>query len=167
MTATVNLIASGGEGHQEEFEAVFSAVLADHGARLTRNAGEAVADFFPTLDQDLARFVVRSISNAPGSRRTVGVFFRPRQCFLRTRIKYLVKDILFRTLKRLPNVAIVSDDCAPSQRRFADPWRFVELERTSSIIVSTARVAMPSESASATGARRRRVRMIAPFTIDQ
>ncbi len=108
MTSTVNLIASGGEGHQEEFEAVFSAVLADHGARLTRNAGEAVADFFPTLDQDLAGFVARSISNALGSRRTVGIFFRPRQCFLRTRIKYLVKDILFRTLKRLPNVAIVS-----------------------------------------------------------
>lgn len=60
------------------------------------------------LDDNIPAFVRQAILNVANGRTTVGLFFRPMECFLRTSAKYRLKRLIFQTLCRLPNTHIIT-----------------------------------------------------------
>ncbi len=104
----VNLIALRSDGHRIANDNIFSKLLAQHAVSLSPNNKKARVDFFTTLDDNNLFFFYRALCNALTGRRTVGLFFRPRECFRKDKKKYLVKRIMFSLAKYIPRNYIIT-----------------------------------------------------------
>lgn len=104
----VNSISFSNDGHRAAYDRVLAAALDPYGISIRSNADHATTDFFPMLDDDIPAFVSRTIRNIAFGKSTVGLFFRPLECFLKTHAKYRLKRIAFQMLRRLPNTRIIT-----------------------------------------------------------
>src|SRR5262245_6477391 len=104
----VTFVSANDDGHRAEYDRVLIGELVRLGISLNKVPSAAMADnagdalFYPMLDGSPADFLARAIGRSLLGRRTVGLFFRSGECFIRTPIKYRVKYILFRLASRLP-----------------------------------------------------------------
>lgn len=100
-------------GHRESYIAIAESTLG-----LERSIGKVsfaiwrklvAADelFFVTVDDDILGFVAVAIARASLGRRTVALFLRAGKCFSHGLI-YKVKRVIFRALRRLPGLTILS-----------------------------------------------------------
>lgn len=115
----VNLVSFRNDGHRPSYNEVLSAALAKEGIALESNASSSDTDFFPMLDDNKTAFFRMALLNSISRRRTVALFFRPMECFLRTSVKYRIKNLLFRTLRLLPNIQIITILPFSVEKRFA------------------------------------------------
>lgn len=104
----VNSISFSNDGHRAAYDRVLAAALDPHGITIRGNTDHAATDFFPMLDDNIPAFVGRVIRNIAFGKSTVGLFFRPMECFLKTHAKYPLKRLIFQTLRRLPNTRIIT-----------------------------------------------------------
>jgi hypothetical protein len=121
----VNSISFSNDGHRAAYDQVLAAALDPHGITIRSHAGRVTTDFFPMLDDNIPSFVSRAILNIAFGKSTVGLFFRPMECFLKTRAKYRLKRLLFQTLRRLPYIRIITILPFAVDDRFhtiADDW---------------------------------------------
>lgn len=104
----VNSISFSNDGHRAAYDQVLAAALDPRGIDIRSDASRAAIDFFPMLDDNVPAFLGRIVRNMASGRSTVGLFFRPMECFLKTRAKYRIKRRLFQVLRRLPNTRIIT-----------------------------------------------------------
>jgi len=95
-------------GHRTSYEQVLATALRDAGFDLDPSATGTVADFFPMLDDNKTAFCWKAVTNWVRGKPTVGLFFRPAECFLTTSLKYRFKRTLFGGLRRLPGTEIIT-----------------------------------------------------------
>lgn len=95
-------------GHRPSYNSVLESALREVGLVLRNPLPSAVADFFPMLDDNIFEFSRAAILNGLRGKRTVGLFFRPGECFLTSKLKYRFKRALFFLLKRLPHTHIIT-----------------------------------------------------------
>lgn len=108
MLQVVNLVSKSDKGHRRSVDLVLTRAFADAGVTLAPGRRDSAADFFAMLDDDIAGFIGASLANVMRGRKTVGLFFRPHQCFVPGRVKYALKRALFTVLRRLPGTTILS-----------------------------------------------------------
>jgi hypothetical protein len=131
---TITYVSTGGDGHHAEYDRLFESALAPleiylhrvPGAHFSTNAKAPL--FYSFLDTRpaetiaaLGRAAVRSFMG----RATVGLFFRPGDCFIEGSIKATIRRLLFRFVSRLPHVHILSilpPDVLPRLREVATDW---------------------------------------------
>ncbi|BBO56868.1 hypothetical protein [Cobetia sp. AM6] len=80
---------------------------------------------FATIDDDYFGFTMVSIIRALLGLRTVGIFLRPKQCFLDDKLIYKVKRLLFQGLVKLPGLTITSiipHDLCPEYVKISNNW---------------------------------------------
>ncbi|MER8887043.1 hypothetical protein [Mesorhizobium sp. M0816] len=63
---------------------------------------------FATLDEHIFSFVFFSLARSLLGKNTVALFLRPEQCFLPGKAKYRMKWLLFRALRHLPGLTVVT-----------------------------------------------------------
>jgi hypothetical protein len=134
VKATITYVSKDGDGHQAEYDRLFEAALAPFEIYLHRVAGAHFSTnakaplFYSFLDTRpaetitaLGRAVVRSFMG----RATIGLFFRPGDCFIEGSIKATIRRLLFGFVSRLPHVhilSIVPPDVFPRLREVATDW---------------------------------------------
>lgn len=106
--ATVGLVSLSSGGHRGVVDRVLQDALAQNGIDLVVGGRERVADLFPMLDDDIALFFRTAVVNAFQGRQTVGLFFRPGECFLTGRMKHRIKHGVFRVLKHVPRTQLLT-----------------------------------------------------------
>ena len=100
-------------GHRADYQALFASLfgLAPSVGRVRFRTlplfGAAKRLLFATLDDDLPGFAMTAMLRSCLGRPTVGVFLRPQSC-LGIGPRATVKRLIFRTLRRVPHVSIVS-----------------------------------------------------------
>ncbi len=76
-----------------------------------------------TLDQHTASFVGISVVRSILGKPTVALFLRASQCFIPGRIKFTIKHLLYRVMRRVPHLSILTItpfDLAPHFRQVAN-----------------------------------------------
>lgn len=104
----VNLRTFSELGHRPSYNTVLGVALREVGLELRNPTPSGVADFFPMLDDNIFEFSRAAVLNGLKGKRTVGLFFRPGECFLTSKMKYRFKRALFSLLKRLPHTHIIT-----------------------------------------------------------
>ena len=111
---SVNYISESGAGHKAEYDRVLIEEMRALNIHLDRieKARHAVDSSRPVFDSMLDSHVFAFLSSAVvrslRGRCTVGLFFRPGECFFRTSLKYRIKYKLFQAASRLPHVSILT-----------------------------------------------------------
>jgi hypothetical protein len=131
---TITYVSKEGDGHHAEYDRLFEAALAPleiylhrvRGAHFSTNAKAPL--FYASLDTRpgetvaaLGRAAVRSFRG----RATIGLFFRPGDCFIAGSFKATVRRIAFRFVSRLRHVHILSilpPEVLPRLREVATDW---------------------------------------------
>ncbi|MBB4427337.1 hypothetical protein GGD66_005919 [Bradyrhizobium sp. CIR48] len=122
----VNLVNFSNDGHRPSYNQVLTTALARLDIDVRENAREATTDFFPIIDDNIPAFLRQALLNMVRGRRTVGLFFRPAECFLPKDPRRL-KRLVFTAFKYLPNTAIISILPFEIDKRFetiATDWIF-------------------------------------------
>jgi hypothetical protein len=130
----ITYVSKDGDGHHAEYDRLFEAALAPlkislHRVPAARFSADAKAPlFYAFLDTRptetiaaLGRAAVRSFRG----RATIGLFFRPGDCFIKGSFKAAVRRVLFRFISRLPHVHILSilpPEVFPRLREVATDW---------------------------------------------
>jgi hypothetical protein len=130
----VTYVSKDGDGHHAEYDRLLEAALAPleiclHRVPEARFSANAKAPlFYAFLDTRpmetiaaLGRAAVRSFMG----RATIGLFFRPGDCFVKGSFKAAVRRVLFHFISRLPHVHILSilpPEVFPRQREVATDW---------------------------------------------
>lgn len=110
----VNYVTAGTEGHGSDYDRALIAELRAQNIHLHRieKARHALDSSLPFLYSMLDRHVLAFLANAVvrslRGQSTVGLFFRPGECFLNTSFKYRIKRQLFHAASRLPHVSILT-----------------------------------------------------------
>lgn len=123
--STARLVSLSADGHRGVYDLVLQRVLAREGIDLVAGATDRGTDFFAMLDDDIAAFIRTALANVFLGRRTVGLFFRPGECFRTDKVKYAFKNALFRTLKHVPKtklLTIMPFSVDPRFSRVANGW---------------------------------------------
>jgi hypothetical protein len=131
---TITYVSKDGDGHHAEYDRLFEAALAPleiclHRVPEARFSADAKAPlFYAFLDTRpsetiaaLGRAAVRSFMG----RATIGLFFRPGDCFIKGSFKAAVRRMLFRFISRLPHVHILSilpPEVFPRLREVSTDW---------------------------------------------
>ncbi len=132
--ATITYVSKGGDGHHAEYDRLFEAALAPFEiylhrvprAHLSENAKAPL--FYSFLDTRPAETIAalgRAAARSFMGRATIGLFFRPGDCFIEGSIKATIRRLLFRFVSRLPHVhilSIVPPDVFPRLREVATDW---------------------------------------------
>jgi hypothetical protein len=111
---SVNYVSEGSEGHRVDYDRVLIGEMQALNIHLDRmeKARHAVDSSRPFLyamvDSHVIAFLVNAIVRSLMRRPTVGLLFRPGECFLETSLKYRIKRILFQAASRLPHVSILT-----------------------------------------------------------
>lgn len=111
-------------GHRGAYNDVLRKALSKNDIILTRE-DPATAEFFPMLDDIKGYFAYRSIRNLLAGKQTVGLFFRPAECFLTTAFKYRLKRMIFGVLRLIPGVTVLTIlpfDLNPQFSEVANGW---------------------------------------------
>jgi hypothetical protein len=110
----VNYVTAGTEGHGADYDRVLIAELRAQDIHLRRieKARHALDSSLPflysMLDRHVFAFLVNAVVRSFRGQSTVGLFFRPAECFLKTSFKYRIKRKLFQAASRLPHVSILT-----------------------------------------------------------
>jgi hypothetical protein len=110
----VNYISTGTGGHRSDYDRVLTAELRDQNIKLLQfeNARQTTDPDLPVLysmlDTNVLAFLRTAAIRSARKRITVGLFFRPGECFLTTSPRYRIKRLLFRAASRLPHVSILT-----------------------------------------------------------
>jgi hypothetical protein len=111
---SVNYVSEGSEGHRIEYDRVLIAEMKALNIHLDRiEKPQYAVDssrpfFYAALDGHVFAFLRNAVVRSLRGRCTVGLFFRPGECFLRTSLKYRIKQKLFQAASRLPHVSILT-----------------------------------------------------------
>lgn len=108
VNAAVHLISFSADGHRSAYNDVLAHLLRRQNVDLSAHHERSRVAFYPMLDDNIPVFLRSCLQNALSGRRTVGLFFRPGECFRRDRVKYRLKNLLFRVLKRMPTIRILT-----------------------------------------------------------
>jgi hypothetical protein len=131
---TITYVSKDGGGHHAEYDRLFEAALAPleiylhrvPGARFSTNAKAPLFySFFDTRPAETIAALGRAAARSFLGRATVGLFFRPGDCFIEGSIKATIRRLLFRFVSRLPHVHILSilpPDVFPQLREVATDW---------------------------------------------
>lgn len=110
---SVTLYTASAEGHRGEYTRVLSSALSCRfSCRSTRSLLELMSPrltsvFFEMLDDRAPSFLVLALIRSLLGLRTSGLFFRSGECF-RPGLKYKIKQALFRALRLLPGVTVLT-----------------------------------------------------------
>jgi hypothetical protein len=77
------------------------------------------------LDDNIRALVLSAICGLFRKRRTVGLFFRPAECFLPGRLKYAIERALFTILRQVSRTTIITIlpfDLGPSETEVLQPF---------------------------------------------
>lgn len=96
------------EGHRQSYLSILSGYLTAHGLTFTPPHKSAAASFFPMIEDNVPRFVVAAIICSIRKKPCVGLLFRPSECLRTDSLKYRFKGLLFRLLKKLPSVSVLT-----------------------------------------------------------
>jgi hypothetical protein len=111
---SVNYVIAGTGGHRSDYDRVLTAELTAQNICLIRmeKARHALDPRLPFLyamvDSNVLAFLANAVLRSFRGRTTVGIFFRPGECFLETSFKYRIKRKLFQVASRLPHVSILT-----------------------------------------------------------
>jgi hypothetical protein len=131
---TITYVSKDGGGHHAEFDRLFEAALAPleiylhrvPGARFSTNAKAPLFySFFDTKSAETIAALGRAAARSFMGRATIGLFFRPGDCFIAGSFKATVRRTLFRFVSRLPHVHILSilpPEVLPRLREVATDW---------------------------------------------
>lgn len=108
LQAAVKLVSFSQDGHRSAYNDVFTHLLRLQNVHISAHHERSRVAFYPMLDDNIPVFLRSCLQNALSGRRTVGLFFRPGECFRRDRVKYRLKNLLFRVLKRMPTIRILT-----------------------------------------------------------
>lgn len=95
-------------GHRQSYLSILTEALGAHGLELSPPCNSARADFFPMIEDNILQFAATAVVSSIRRRPCVGLLFRPSECLRADRPKYLIKGLLFRCLKSLPFVSILT-----------------------------------------------------------
>lgn len=130
----VSYIAAGGPGHHDDHIRLFTAVADELGVSLRalpRSGGIAQRHgiwFYAMFDSspaETARAILAAFGRALFGRKTLGLVFRPADCFVEGSFKASVRRTLFRMLARTRNVdilIIIPFPMAPEFSSVATHW---------------------------------------------
>lgn len=110
----VNYVSEGTDGHKADYNRVLITELRAQNIHLDlmekpRHAVDSSRPFlYSMLDSHVITFLTKAVVRSLRGRCTVGLFFRPGECFLETSFKYRIKRILFHWASRLPHVSILT-----------------------------------------------------------
>ena len=109
----ISLIIGAYDGHREVYFDLFSHLLPSSvrvpvSPPLHTLWGARDPILFLTLDDHPLRFVIAATLRSVVGRRTVALFLRPGECFLRGRLKCRLKRVIFRVVSKLPRTAILT-----------------------------------------------------------
>jgi hypothetical protein len=104
----IALISWSKEGHRESYDRVLGKLLEQYGFQFRLPSRTSKIYFYSMIDDHILHFILKAIRGALTGRRTVGLFFRPRECFATNKLKYLFKRALFMFLCRLPRTQILT-----------------------------------------------------------
>ncbi len=131
---TITYVSKGGDGHHADYDRLFEAALAPlqislHRvpcAHLSINAKAPLFySFLDTRPAETVAALARATARSFMGRATIGLFFRPDDCFLKGSIKATIRRLLFRFVSRLPHVHILSilpGDVFPRLHEVATDW---------------------------------------------
>lgn len=66
------------------------------------------ADFFPMIENNWQFFILTALNNVRNRRRTVGLLFRPSECFRGPKFKMRVKRLIFTVAKHIPGCTVLT-----------------------------------------------------------
>jgi hypothetical protein len=107
-------VSEGSEGHRTYYDRVLIAEMKELNIHLDRmeKARHAVDSsrpfFYSMVESHVVAFLSNAIVRSLRGRCTVGLLFRPGECFLRTSLKYRIKRKLFQAVSRLPHVFVLT-----------------------------------------------------------
>jgi hypothetical protein len=110
----VNYVSEGTEGHRTDYDRVLIAEMRAQNIHLDRieKSRHAVDSsrpvFYSMLDSHVLAFLANAVVRSLKGRCTVGLFFRPGECFSKSSFRYRVKRLLFQVASRLPHVSILT-----------------------------------------------------------
>lgn len=123
---TAHWIAVRDVGHYSEYRRLLVAELGRCGVSLvTESPAPGATAFFAAIDDHWTTFAASALRSMLGGRRTVGIFFRPGQCFSRVKLRAPLKRLAFGILSRLPRtsvLAILPFDIDPRFAAVATDW---------------------------------------------
>ncbi|MDQ7250234.1 hypothetical protein [Dongia sedimenti] len=106
--ANVLWIATRDHGHFSEYRRLLTAELGAHGITMDTQPFDGPAtDFYAAIDDHWTVFASAALRGLLTGRRTVGLFFRPGQCFGEKR-RAPFKRLVFGVLSRLPRTSVLS-----------------------------------------------------------
>lgn len=112
----ITYIAAGGPGHHDDHERLFRAVAEEIGAslrvvprfsRITQRHGIWFYSVFDSTTFETIGAMVSATVRSLFGQKTVGLVFRPGDCFIRGSFKASVRRVLFRFVSRLRNVHLL------------------------------------------------------------
>jgi hypothetical protein len=130
----ITYVSKDGDGHHAEYDRLLEAALAPleihlhrvPGAHFSTNAKAPLFySFLDTRPTETIAALTRAVARSVMGRATIGLFFRPGDCFTHGSIKATVRRLLFRFVSRLPHVHILSilpPDVVPRLREVATDW---------------------------------------------
>ena len=110
----VNYVSEGTQGHRPDYDRVLIAEFRAQNIHVdviekARYAVDSSRPFFyAMLDSHVISFLTNAVVRSLSGRRTVGLFFLPGRCFLRTSFKSRIKRMLFQAASQLPHVSILT-----------------------------------------------------------
>jgi hypothetical protein len=114
---TVTYVSKDGGGHHAEYDRLFEAALKPFPIYLRRVTAARFSNdakaplfysFFDTRPTETIAALARAAARSFMGRKTIGLFFRPGDCFIEGSLKSAIRRLLFRFISRLPHVYILS-----------------------------------------------------------
>jgi len=113
----VTYISKGGDGHHDDYYRLFAAAAIDIGVSLrfmprsssvARRRGIWFYSMFDTWTTETARALLAAIFRSLAGKKTIGLLFRPGDCFVKRSFKSSFRRMLFGVVSRLRNVHLLS-----------------------------------------------------------
>lgn len=122
----VRWVSEAGPGHQSAYDELLKPIFRSLGFIVVEDpAAPADAVFHATLDFDYPALLRSSFRSLVGGPRTVALFLRPQNCLRPIKPVHRIKQLLFRVLRRIPSVSILTIlpfDLEPRLASYARDW---------------------------------------------
>ena len=130
----ITYIAADGDGHHEDYDRLFAAVATELGVSMrfmprsssvVQRRGTWFYSMFDTSATETARALLAASLRSLAGQKTIGLVFRPGDCFIKRSFKSSVRRTLFRIVARLRNVnilIIVPFAISPESSSVASNW---------------------------------------------
>lgn len=122
----VRWVSEAGPGHQSAYDELLQPIFRSQGFVLHDDpSAPADAVFHATLDFNYPALLRSSLRSLGGGPRTVALFLRPQNCLRPIKPVHRIKQMLFRILRRIPKVSILTIlpfDLEPRLANYARDW---------------------------------------------